>query len=212
MSCQAQPGNPLYGPTFMAAMAKAAEQGGAVALRANGPEDIRAIKEVSGLPMIGLLKLELPNFEPYITPTLESARAIADAGADLIAVDATSRTHPEGKDFLARVKAELKRPIFADIATFEEGVAAAEAGAAYVSTTLSGYTSYTERTDTPDFDLLRELVDAVDIPVVAEGRFWTPEQVERAFDLGAHAVVIGTAITNPVEITKRFVSAVPEMS
>ena len=209
MSCQAQPGGPLHGPVFMAAMAKAAEQGGAVALRANGPDDIKAMKEVSALPIVGLWKLELPGFEPYITPTLESARAIADAGADVIALDATSRTHPEGDGFLGRVKAELQRPIFADVATLGEGVAAAEAGAAYVSTTLSGYTSYTTRTDTPDFDLLRELVRAVDPPVVAEGRFWTPEQVARAFDLGAHAVVIGTAITNPAEITKRFVSAAP---
>ncbi len=194
----------------MAAMAKAAELGGAVALRANGPEDIRAIKEVSTLPVIGLWKLELEGFEPYITPTLESARAIAEAGADIIALDATLRAHPEGEGFLERVKNELKRSIFADVATLEEGVAAAEAGADYVSTTLSGYTSYTTRTDTPDFDLLRELVRAVDLPVVAEGRFWTPEHVARAFDSGAHAVVIGTAITNPVEITKRFVSAVLE--
>ncbi len=194
----------------MAAMAKAAELGGAAALRANGPEDIRAIKEVSSLPLIGLWKLELSDFEPYITPTLESARAIAEAGADLVAIDTTLRAHPEGEGFLNKVRAELQRPIFADIATLEEGVAAAEAGADYVSTTLSGYTSYTTCTDTPDFDLLRELVRAVDLPVVAEGRFWTPEQVARAFDSGAHAVVIGTAITNPTEITRRFVTAVPE--
>ena len=104
MSCQAQPGNPLHGPVFMAAMAKAAELGGAVALRANGPEDIRAVKEVSSLPIIGLWKLELESYEPYITPTLESARAIADAGADLIAIDATLRAHPEGDGFLGKVK------------------------------------------------------------------------------------------------------------
>ena len=213
MSCQAQPGSPLHGPTFMAAMALAAEQGGAVALRANGPEDVRAIKEASTLPVIGLWKLEVAGFDPYITPTLESARALADAGADLIALDATDRPHPEGEGFLSRVKTELKRPVFADVATLEEGVSAAEAGTAYVSTTLSGYTSYTShtrRTGKPDLGLLRDLVRAVDIPVVAEGRFWTPEQVARAFDLGAHAVVIGTAITNPAEITRRFVSAVPE--
>lgn len=210
MSCQAQPGSPLHGPIFMAAMAKAAELGGAVALRANGPEDIRAVKEVSALPVVGLWKLELEGFEPYITPTLESARAIADAGADIIAIDATLRAHPEGEGFLGKVKRELQRPVFADVATLEEGIAAAEAGAAYVSTTLSGYTSYTTRTDTPDFDLLRELVRAVDLPIIAEGRFWTPEHVALAFDLGAHAVVIGTAITNPTEITRRFAFAVTE--
>ena len=210
VSCQAQPGSPLHGPTFMAAMAQAAELGGAVALRANGPEDVRALKEVSALPLIGLWKLEVAGFDPYITPTLESATALAHAGADLIALDATARPHPEGEGFLSKVKAEIKRPIFADIATVEEGIAAAKAGAAYVSTTLSGYTSYTKHTDEPDFDLLRGLVGVSEVPVIAEGRFWTPEQVERAFSLGAYAVVIGTAITNPVEITKRFVSAVPK--
>ncbi len=210
VSCQAQPGSPLHGPTFMAAMARAAELGGAVALRANGPEDVRALKEVSTLPVIGLWKLEVAGFEPYITPTLESARALAEAGADLIALDATHRPHPEGKEFLSRVKAALKRPIFADVATVEEGVKADEAGASYVSTTLAGYTSYTTQTDGPDFDLLRELANALDIPVIAEGRFWTPEEVERAFLLGAHAVVIGTAITNPKAIAQRFVAAIPE--
>ena len=210
VSCQAGEGNPLRGPTFMAAMARAAEAGGAVAVRVEGPEDIAAVKAAVGIPVIGLWKLEHPGFEPYITPTLASAEAVKEAGADLIALDATLRPHPEGTaaEVLGAVKA-LGLPLFADVSTVEEGVAAAEAGAVYLSTTLSGYTPYTEKTDGPDFALVRDLVAAVSPPVVAEGRFWTPDQVAEAFALGAHAVVVGTAITNPREITKRFVEAVP---
>lgn len=212
VSCQARGDNPLAGSEFMTAMAQAAEQGGAVAIRAEGPDDIRAIKQKVALPVIGLWKLEADGFEPYITPTLESARAVAEAGADIIALDATLRPHPEGtmQAFLKQVRDALGLPLFADVATLEEGIAAAAAGAAYLSTTLSGYTPYTPNTDEPDFALVRDLVQAVDIPVVAEGRFWTPEQVEEAFALGAHAVVVGTAITNPLKITERFVVAVPQ--
>ena len=211
VSCQAPEGTPLRAASHMAAMAKAAEQGGAVAIRANGPNDIRAIKAQVQLPMIGLWKLDIEGFEPYITPTLESARAIAEAGADIIAIDATLRPHPEGSmaDFLKTLKQELGLPIFADVSSLEEGLAAAEAGADYLSTTLSGYTPYTVKTTEPDFQLLENLAKALSIPIVAEGRIWTPEQLAQAFELGAYAVVVGTAITNPFEITKRFAAAVP---
>ena len=213
VSCQAREDNPLHGPPFMAAMAQAAELGGAVAIRANGSDDIAAIKACVGLPVIGLSKIEVPGFEPYITPTLASAEAIAEAGADVIAVDATLRPHPEGEmqAFLKCVKNTLGLPLFADVATLEEGVAAAEAGADYISTTMAGYTSYSVKTDGPDFTLIRELVRAVSVPVVAEGRFWTLEHVEKAFALGVYAVVVGTAISNPRDITRRFVEAVPEV-
>ena len=209
MSCQAGEASPLHGPVFMSALAQAAEMGGAVAVRANGPDDIAAIKARVKVPVIGLWKLHVPDFEPYITPTLASAQAVAAAGADLIALDATLRSHPGGtlSDILAEVKT-LELPLFADVATLEEGVAAEAAGAAYVSTTLAGYTPYTTKTDGPDFALIRDLVGAVSVPIVAEGRFWTPEHVREAFALGVHAVVIGTAITNPTEITKRFIRAI----
>lgn len=210
VSCQARGDNPLSGASFMAAMAAAAEQGGAVAIRANGPEDIRAIKERVSLPVIGLWKLDIAGFEPYITPSLASALAIAEAGAEVIALDATLRPHPEGsmQVFLEAVKTQVKRPVFADVSTLAEGIAAGEAGADYISTTMSGYTPYTLKTAEPDFKLLADLVKALSLPIVAEGRFWTPEQVQQAFDLGAYAVVVGTAITNPREITQRFVKAI----
>ncbi len=212
VSCQAREDNPLHGSLFMTAIAQAAEMGGAVAIRANGPEDIGAIKHAVTIPVIGLWKIDIRGFGPYITPTLTSAHAVAEAGADIIALDATLRPHPEGAvaQYLAKVKSVLNLPILADIATLEEGIAAAAAGANYVSTTMAGYTSYTVKSNVPDFALIRDLVKAVSVPVVAEGRFWTPEQLKKAFRLGVHAVVIGTAISNPREITKRFVNAVPK--
>lgn len=211
VSCQARPDNPLHGPAFMAAMASAAAQAGAVGLRANGPDDVRAIKVATDLPVIGIFKIELEGFEVVITPALRFARAVAEAGADVIALDATRRPHPEGTagELIARVKGELGLPVFADVATFEEGVAAAEAGADYVATTLSGYTSYSPPTMGPDLELLERLCRALDVPVVGEGRYDDPQQVAEAFARGAHAVVVGTAITNPREITRRFVRGVP---
>jgi len=212
VSCQARDDNPLRGANFMVAMARAAVQGGASAIRAEGPTDIRAIKGAVDLPVIGLWKLDIEDYDVYITPTLESAEAVARAGADIIALDATDRPHPEGNtaEFIGAVKNELGRPVFADVSTFEEGLAAAEAGADYVSTTMAGYTPYTEKTNGPNLKLVRDLAAAVKIPVIAEGRFWTPEQVAQAFALGAHGVVVGTAITNPRDITKRFFDAVPK--
>jgi N-acylglucosamine-6-phosphate 2-epimerase len=211
VSCQARPDNPLHGPVFMAAMARAAQQGGAVGLRANAPENVRAIKAVSDLPVIGIHKVRLEGFEVEITPALRWAQAVAEAGADVIALDATGRTRPEGSagDLIARVKGELGLPVFADVATFEEGLAAAEAGADYVATTLAGYTRESVRTEGPELALLERLCRALDVPVVGEGRFDDPRQVAAAFACGAFAVVVGTAITNPREITRRFARAVP---
>lgn len=212
VSCQARDDNPLRGSNFMVAMARAAVQGGARAIRAEGLSDIRAIKKAVDVPIIGLWKREVETFEVYITPTFESAAAVARASADIIALDATNRPHPEGSisAFIQAVKYELDRPVFADVSTFKEGLAAAEAGADYVSTTMAGYTPHSEKTDGPDLELARDLAAALKVPVIAEGRFWTPEQLKQAFQLGVYGVVVGTAITNPREITKRFAAAVSE--
>jgi N-acylglucosamine-6-phosphate 2-epimerase len=214
VSCQARPDNPLHGPVFMTAMAIAAEQGGAAGIRANGPEQIGAIKRATRLPLLGIWKREIEGFETCITPDLASARAVAEAGADVVALDATARPHPEGSaaDLIGAVKRELGVPVFADVSRLEEGLAAARAGADYVGTTLSGYTEDTAGDGGPDLALVGELVRALDVPVVAEGRYWTPLQVEQAFELGAFAVVVGTAITNPREITRRFAAAVPALT
>jgi putative N-acetylmannosamine-6-phosphate epimerase len=195
----------------MAAMAQAAEAGGARGLRANGVEDVAAIRAVSGLPMIGIAKVFDASFPVYITPNFESAAAIAQAGADIIALDATPRPRngePVAR-LIARIRADLRKEVFADVSTLEEGRAAAASGAIYVATTLAGYTDETahRKTSGPDLELLTALVSAIDTPVVAEGRFDTPDLVAEAFARGAHAVVVGTMITNPREITKRFAAA-----
>lgn len=209
VSCQATEDTPFHGPVFMAAMARAAEMGGAVGIRANGPADIAAIKNSVHLPIIGIWKVVYEGYEPYITPTLEDARQIAEAGADIIALDATLRPHPRdlsAQQLIAEVKT-LGLPVMADISTFEEGIAAAEAGADIVATTMSGYTRYSPQSDQPDFKLIEELARALSIPVIAEGKIGTPDQARRAIDLGAFAVVVGAAITQPWTITEKFSSA-----
>jgi putative N-acetylmannosamine-6-phosphate epimerase len=205
VSCQARADNPLHGPLFMAAMARAAEQGGAVGLRANGAADIAAIKAVSGLPLIGISKVFAEGEEVYITPTLAAAEAVIDAGAGIVALDCTDRPR-RGDDWRAILRriSDAGREGFADISTLEQGLAAADAGAAYVATTLSGYTGATRGQTGPDLPLIAALAARLSVPVVAEGRFNTPDLARAALDAGAHCVVVGTMITNPREITRAF--------
>jgi putative N-acetylmannosamine-6-phosphate epimerase len=208
VSCQALDDEPLHGAQIMAAMARAAQQGGAAGIRANGPEDIAAIRAAVPLPLIGLYKAHIQGYAPYITPTIEHALAVAHAGADIIAIDATLRPRPDGLDagaWIGKVRAETGLPVLADIATYEEGLAAWRAGADAVSTTLSGYTGDSPRLDGPDFALVERLAQALPAPVFAEGRIHTPEQAARMLALGAFALVVGGAITRPQEITRRFV-------
>lgn len=212
VSCQASEGSPLRGPFFMAAMAQAAERGGAVGIRANGPEDIRAIKQVCSLPVIGIYKRRDLSPEVYITPDLPSAEAVIRAGAEIVALDGTQRRRPgtlDLKALIATIKSRFDVLVMADIATVEEAQAAEAYGADLVATTLCGYTQETahRRDQGPDLELVRALCKEVRVPVIAEGRIWTPEQAREALRLGAHAVVVGTAITNPQAITARFVRA-----
>jgi len=196
VSCQARADNPLHGPVYMSAMARAAEAGGAKGIRANGAEDVAAIRAVTELPMIGISKVWDERFPVYITPGFEDAARIAKAGADIIGLDATARPRngEPVERLIGRIRHELGKEVFADI---------------YVATTLSGYTEETaaRKAEGPDLALLEALVAALPVPVVAEGRFDTPELVAEAFRRGAHAVVVGTAITNPREITRKFVRA-----
>ena len=210
VSCQALPGEPLFGADIMARLALAAEGGGAVGIRANSPADIAAIRAVTMLPLIGLSKVDVAGYDVYITPTLADALAVSEAGADVIALDATNRPHPEGTTaaFLQRVKAATQKPVLADISTYDEALAAQDAGADFVSTTLSGYTSYSPQSDDPDLDLVRRLGSVLTIPLIAEGRIATPEQARAALDAGAWAVVVGGAITRPQQVTQRFFKAV----
>jgi N-acylglucosamine-6-phosphate 2-epimerase len=207
VSCQALEDEPMHGAQIMAAMARAALEGRAAGIRANGPADIAAIRAAVDLPLIGLYKAPISGYKVYITPTVLHACAVAEAGADIIALDATQREHPDGLEaagLIQLVKQQTKKPVLADISTFTEGLAAWQAGADAVSTTLSGYTDYSPQQEVPDFTLLRKLVAELTIPVIAEGRISTPEQAARALDLGAFAVVVGSAITRPQWITRQF--------
>jgi N-acylglucosamine-6-phosphate 2-epimerase len=215
VSCQAYDDNPMRGPAFMRAMALSAIMGGAGAIRANGSQDIKAIREITDLPIIGLNKIWSDTSEVYITPTFESAVELADAGADVIALDATPRPRPNNETLetlIKRIQNELGLRVFADCSTILDAISAAKLGADYVSTTMAGYTPYTAQNKTtgPDFKTLEAIAQSVSVPVIAEGRFWTPFEVGHAFELGASAVVIGTAITSPVDITRRFAKEVPE--
>jgi N-acylglucosamine-6-phosphate 2-epimerase len=214
VSCQAYVGEPTFGASMMVAFARSAAQGGAVGIRANSPADITAIRAVVDLPVIGLYKIDLPGFAVRITPTLEAAKEVAKAGAHIIAVDATQRPHPDGlpvDEWIRMVKHAVNLPLLADVATYTEGLAAQAAGAEAVSTTLSGYTAQGPTVDEPDFDLLARLVGGLRIPVFAEGRIGTPQQAERALELGAFAVVVGSAITRPWWITEQFVKSMERL-
>lgn len=210
VSCQARPGNPLHGPEPIAMMARAAELGGARGLRIESVRDITAVQRVSTLPIIGIRKIENAGSPVIITPTRASAREILVTEVDFIALDATNRPRPGG-EALRDVVREIHRHgavALGDLATFDDLGPALRAGVDAVGTTLSGYTAESPVSEEPDFDLLRSLVKHAPVPVFAEGRFWTPDQVIEAFAIGASFVVVGTAITNPMAITSRFTAAI----
>lgn len=212
VSCQALEHEPLFGSHIMAAMACAAEEGGARAIRANTPQDIAAIKDKCSLPVIGLYKKHYAGSPVYITPTIAEVRAIIAAGSNVVAIDCTSMKRPGDEklsDLIAAVRQEFPAMlIMADISTFQEGVDAMELGVDIVSTTMSGYTPHSPQRPEPDVDLVRRLAALGRIPVFAEGRIWSVEDCLRCYDAGAHAVVVGTAITRPQEVVKRYVSSI----
>ncbi|AOH55419.1 hypothetical protein ABE28_013760 [Peribacillus muralis] len=209
VSCQAREGWPMYGANIMGALSKAAEKGGAVGIRATGPENIEAIRKVTALPILGIHKQWSDECEVYITPTYESAKSIIDAGACIVALDGTQRRRPGGETLEGIIgKIHNGHPgilVMADCATFEEGQIAEELGADIVSTTLSGYTEETKLVKEVDYDLIRKLAAACEVPIIAEGHIHTKEHARKAIESGAFAVVVGTAITRPEIITKWFV-------
>lgn len=213
VSVQAMPSEPLYLEKCMAAMMKSVVTGGAGGLRVAGVRDVKNAKRLFTIPVIGITK---PNVIPknwkeivYITPTVKDVISLIEAGADIIAMDGTQRKRPDNEKLADLIKYIHinKRIAMADISTVEEGIKAAEAGADVLSTTLAGYTleSANSPANEPDFELLKQLVEQSNLPVILEGRIWEPKQVDKAFELGAHSVVIGSAITRPQLITKRFV-------
>mgnify|MGYP000996439028 CR=1 FL=1 len=209
VSCQASPGDAFYSPESMARFAAAARAGGAAAIRANGAEDIAAIVRETGLPVIGIRKRTMADGRVLITPSFEDARALVEAGAAAVALDCTERGQRMGAfERLRRIRTELGVPVCADIATEEEAQAAAACGADFVLSTMRGYTDETAgiRRFQPGF--IARLVRDVPAPVIAEGMIATPEEARAAMEAGALAVIVGTAITRPHEITRLFARAV----
>lgn len=211
VSCQVQHDDPVYSKDFVVKMAKAAQWGGAVGLRANSPEQIRSIKKEVDLPIIGLWKIWHDDTDVFITPTLEAAKAVWDAGAEIIALDCTNQITHEGKpayELLPIVKEAIpEAAIFADVSTYEEAMQAFELGADIIGPTLYGYTEETKHIEQPDLRefarMCRDLKDKA--YVIMEGHLYSPEDAMKCIFLGAHSVVVGSAITRPHLITKRFV-------
>ena len=214
VSCQALSTEPLYDSYIMSKMAYAALLGGAVGIRANTVVDILAIKERVDLPVIGIIKEVYPDSDVYITPTMKEVDALVEIGCEIIAVDATNRLRPNGvtfEEFFKEVRRKYPDQLFmADTSCFEEGKLAFELGFDLIGTTMSGYTPYTKGTPLPDYTLMKRYKNELGATVIAEGGIWAPEQLVESFNSGAYAAVVGTAITRPMDITKRFVKALEE--
>lgn len=198
ISCQAPVDSPLHEPKVIAAMALASINQGAVGVRIDTPAHVEAVRQRVSSPIIGLWKQVIPGFEVYITPQFEQAFAIAQAGADVIALDATLRDRPGGETVAAlihRIHTELEKPVMADVDSLEAAIAAVNAGADVVGTTLYGYTAQTQHLTPPGFDLLEQMAKRLSAPIICEGGIASAEMASRAIELGAFSVVVGTAIT-----------------
>lgn len=214
VSCQALPSEPLYCEemSLMPFMAKAAQMAGSKCIRTSSVRDVVAIKEKTGLPVIGLIKRQYEDYDTYITPTMKEIDELVAVESDIIALDCTYMKRGGGRtinDFLKEIRDKYPDiALMADISTAEEGINAWKCGVNLVGTTMSGYTPHSPKIDGPDYDLVSALVDAVSIPVIAEGKVHEPCQAKKMLDLGAHAVVVGGAITRPLEIAQRFYKAI----
>ena len=212
VSCQALPDEPLHSPYIMGKMAHAALLGGAKGIRANSVEDIREIKKTVNLPIIGIIKEVYEGSDVFITPTIKEIDLLCQEKVDIIALDATKRVRPDGKtisEVFPLYREKYPDQLFmADCSTIEEAEEAYRLGFDCLGTTLSGYTEYTKGKELPDTELIAKMVERFDIPIIAEGGIWTPEELRSVFELGVHCAVVGTAITRPMEITKKFMSAI----
>ena len=213
VSCQAASGTPLARPDIIAAMARVAELNGAVGVRLDGSDNVKAARQAMGLPILGLEKRIFADSEVYITPTYDALVRLKESGAHIAALDATERPRPRGEtleQIVKQAREQLRIPLMADVATFTQGVRAVEElGAEMVSTTLSGYTRETAGNNGADFQLVEKLASRLSVPVIAEGRLRSPQDVARAFDCGAFAVVVGAAITGLDWLTRQYAQAAP---
>lgn len=214
VSCQALSTEPLYDSYIMSKMAYAAMLGGAVGIRANTIVDIKAIKKEVDLPIIGIIKEEYDDSDVYISPTMKEIDALIEEGCDIIATDATKRLRPGGKtfeDFFTEVREKYPEQLFmADTSCFEEGELTARLGCDLIGTTMAGYTPYTKGRKLPDVELVKKYANELNKPIIAEGGIWVPQDLLNVYKAGAYSAVCGTAITRPMDITKRFVNALEE--
>jgi N-acylglucosamine-6-phosphate 2-epimerase len=211
VSCQAPIESPLHDAKIIAAMAKAAVMQGAAGVRIDTPEHVKEVRsQLPNIPIIGLWKKQFPESEVYITPCYEQAVAIASSGADIIAIDATLRERPNGEtvpEIIEKIHSKLGKQVMADIDTIESAIAAADAGADYIGTTLYGYTPSTQHCSPPGYSLLKEIVEKLQVKAICEGGISSPEEAKKALDLGAYAVVVGGAITGIDLKVKAFKAA-----
>ena len=216
VSCQSEGDDPFNSdPEYMALFARAAEMGGAIGIRTQGIEKLKAIKRSVRLPVIGLLKSQFPDGTVCITGTFKEVEQLINAGSDIIAIDGTFREREglSGPEFIKEVKKRYGCLVLADIATYDEAKACEKAGADCISTTLNGYTPDTlQFHDGPNYVVLKDCVNGLSVPVFAEGRYNTPVEAEKAMEIGAFAVISGTAITRPRVITQWFVNEIKKVN
>jgi N-acylglucosamine-6-phosphate 2-epimerase len=208
VSCQAPANSPLHHPEIIAAIALACVNQGAAAVRIDTPNHVRSVRtQIPHIPIIGLWKRQELDREVYITPRYQDAVKIIEAGADIIAIDATSRKRPGGEtvaEIIERIHQEWGKLVMADVDTIENAIAAAQAGADLVGTTLYGYTAQTQHLSPPGYSLLTEMVAQLEVPIICEGGIASPEMAKKALELGAYAVVVGTAITGIDLLARAF--------
>ncbi|MEG0377440.1 MAG: N-acetylmannosamine-6-phosphate 2-epimerase [Eubacterium sp.] len=214
VSCQALPEEPLHSSFIMGRMARAAKEGGAKGIRANTKADIEEIRQNVTLPIIGIVKKNYDDSKVYITPTIKEVDELVEAKADIIAMDATINSRPGGQsldNFFKTVKNNYPKQLFmADCSTVQEAVHAAEIGFDFIGTTLVGYTEQSAgmKIENNDFEIIRDIISKVQTPVIAEGNIDTPEKAARVLELGCYSVVVGSIITRPQLITKRFTDVI----
>jgi len=210
VSCQASTGDPLNDVDTLSRLAASVLRGGPGGLRAESPQCVVAFRQLTPLPIIGLVKKLDRNGDVYITPDFAAAKSISEAGADIVALDCTQRRLSEAEpwpEILAKIHSELGKVVCSDIATLDDALSAQDAGAQIIATTLRGYTPETKQIRSVDWPFVETLVSTLSVPVVLEGHVTSPDEVRRALSLGVHAVVVGSAITRPQTITERFVAA-----
>ena len=212
VSCQAVKGEPLYGLGIMGYFARSAVAGGAVGIRANYVNDIKDIRKEVDVPIIGIIKSIYEGSDVYITPTLKEVKDLIEVGCEVIALDCTKRERPNGEklaDLVAYIREHApKTEIMADCADLEDATVAHGLGFDYIGSTMRGYTPYTKGVELPDIDFLEKLVKTFpDTKIIAEGGIWERGQLESVCKTGVYAVVIGSSITRPKDITQRFCGA-----